>query len=173
MEFSRQEHWNSGLPFPSPGDLPNPGIKPMSLASPALAGRFFCHSATWEALRGRFYFLVCFLGGKGLFVWFGFYHWGRIILAHSRLNTRDSVLVKVQVPVFWDRKSRLEVLQEICLQIYQKFGQFPWCKHEHNVLFQTMTYDITEHRVEERSAQLAFISLRETVPAPYRIQRKV
>jgi len=27
MEFSRQEHWN-GLPFPSPGDLPNPGIKP-------------------------------------------------------------------------------------------------------------------------------------------------
>ena len=32
MEFSRQEYW-SGLPFPSPGDLPNPGIKP---GSPAL-----------------------------------------------------------------------------------------------------------------------------------------
>ena len=31
MEFSRQEYWN-GLPFPSPGDLPNPGIKPWSLA---------------------------------------------------------------------------------------------------------------------------------------------
>ena len=30
MEFSRQEYW-SGLPFPSPGDLPNPGIKPRSL----------------------------------------------------------------------------------------------------------------------------------------------
>ena len=30
MEFSRQEYWN-GLPFPSPGDLPNPGIKPRSL----------------------------------------------------------------------------------------------------------------------------------------------
>ena len=30
MGFSRQEHW-SGLPFPSPGDLPDPGIKPMSL----------------------------------------------------------------------------------------------------------------------------------------------
>ena len=29
MEFSRQEHW-SGLPFPSPGDLPDPGIEPMS-----------------------------------------------------------------------------------------------------------------------------------------------
>ena len=40
MEFSRQENW-SGLPFPTPGDLPDPGIEPMSLASPALAGRFF------------------------------------------------------------------------------------------------------------------------------------
>ena len=39
MEFSRQEYWN-GLPFPIPEDLPNPGIEPMSLASPALAGRF-------------------------------------------------------------------------------------------------------------------------------------
>ena len=35
--FSRQEYW-SGLPFPPPGDLPNPGIEPVS---PALAGRFF------------------------------------------------------------------------------------------------------------------------------------
>ena len=38
--FSRQEYW-SGLPFPSPGDLPDPGIEPISLAFPALAGRFF------------------------------------------------------------------------------------------------------------------------------------
>ena len=48
MGFSRQEYW-SGLPFPSPGDLPDPGIEPTSLASPALAGRFFTTSATWEA----------------------------------------------------------------------------------------------------------------------------
>ena len=40
MGFSRQECW-SGLPFPLPGDLPTPGIKCMSPASPALAGRFF------------------------------------------------------------------------------------------------------------------------------------
>ena len=40
MGFSRQEHW-SGQPCPSPGDLPDPGIKPTSLASPALADRFF------------------------------------------------------------------------------------------------------------------------------------
>ena len=38
--FSRQEYW-SGLPFPSPGDLPDPGIEPESLVSPALAGGFF------------------------------------------------------------------------------------------------------------------------------------
>ena len=36
MEFSRQEYWG-GLPFPSPGDLPDPGIKPMSPVAPALA----------------------------------------------------------------------------------------------------------------------------------------
>ena len=40
MGFSRQGHW-SGLPFPSPGDLPDPGIKLQSLMSPALAGGFF------------------------------------------------------------------------------------------------------------------------------------
>ena len=38
--FPREDYW-SALPFPSPGDLPEPGIKPTSLASPALAGRFF------------------------------------------------------------------------------------------------------------------------------------
>ena len=42
--FSRQEYWNR-LPSPSPGDLPNPGIKPVSLTSPALAGGFFTTSA--------------------------------------------------------------------------------------------------------------------------------
>ena len=40
MEFSRQEYWN-GLPFPPPGDLPDPGIEPTSRASSALAGEFF------------------------------------------------------------------------------------------------------------------------------------
>jgi len=40
MAFSKQEYW-SGLLFPTPGDLPNPGIKPMFHWSPALAGGFF------------------------------------------------------------------------------------------------------------------------------------
>ena len=46
--FSRQEYW-SGLPCSPPGGLPDPGIKPTSLMSPALAGVFFTASATWEA----------------------------------------------------------------------------------------------------------------------------
>ena len=46
--FPRQEFW-SGMPFPHPGDLPNPGIKPVSPMSPALAGGFFITSTTWEA----------------------------------------------------------------------------------------------------------------------------
>ena len=45
MGFSRQECW-SGLPFPSPGDLPDPGMEPGSLTSPALAGGFFTTSTT-------------------------------------------------------------------------------------------------------------------------------
>ena len=39
-EISQAKYW-SGLPCPSPGDLPHPGIKPLSLVSPALAGGFF------------------------------------------------------------------------------------------------------------------------------------
>jgi len=45
MELSRQKYC-SGLPFPSPGDLPDPGIDPVS---PALAGGFFTTGVTWEA----------------------------------------------------------------------------------------------------------------------------
>ena len=48
MGFSRQKYW-SELPFLSPGYLPDPGIEPTSLAPPALAGRFFTTSTTWEA----------------------------------------------------------------------------------------------------------------------------
>ena len=49
MQFPSQEYW-SWLPFPPPGDLPNPGIEPASLVSPASAGGFFTTSAPWEAV---------------------------------------------------------------------------------------------------------------------------
>ena len=45
--FFRQEHW-SGLPYPPPGDLPDPGIEPTSPMTPAWAGGFLTTSATWE-----------------------------------------------------------------------------------------------------------------------------
>ena len=48
MGFPRQQFW-SGLPFPTPGDLPDPGIEPTSLMSPALVGGFFTTSIPWEA----------------------------------------------------------------------------------------------------------------------------
>ena len=56
MKFSKQGYW-SGYPFPTLGNLPNPRIKFVSLASPVLAGRFFTTSATWEA---PLYFLAPF-----------------------------------------------------------------------------------------------------------------
>ena len=49
MGFPMQEYW-TGLPFHSPGDLPDPGIELASLAPPTLAGGFFTSSATREAL---------------------------------------------------------------------------------------------------------------------------
>ena len=52
MGFSRQEYW-SRWSCPPPRDLPDPGMEPASLMSPALAGRFFTTSATWEVPKIR------------------------------------------------------------------------------------------------------------------------
>ena len=56
--FSRQECW-SGLPFPSPGDLPDPVIELVSLMSPAMAGRFFTTSPTWE---DYYIYIIIYMG---------------------------------------------------------------------------------------------------------------
>jgi len=50
MGFSRHEYL-SGLPYSVPGDLPNPGIKPASLTSPALAGGFFIPRFRWGHVK--------------------------------------------------------------------------------------------------------------------------
>ena len=63
--LSRKEYWN-GLPCPPPGDLLAPGIKPSSLTSPALAGRFFTISTTWEAQTSLYVALYILLI---LFLW--------------------------------------------------------------------------------------------------------
>jgi len=49
VEFSRQGYW-SGFPFPSTGDLPNPGIKPAAPMVPALTGRFFTTAPPGKSL---------------------------------------------------------------------------------------------------------------------------
>ena len=54
MGLPRQEYW-IGLPCSPPGDLPYPGTKPTSLTSPALAGRFFTITATWESKMCHFF----------------------------------------------------------------------------------------------------------------------
>ena len=53
MRFSRQEYW-SGLSFPPPGHLPNPGIEPSFPESPALAGRFFTAESPGHMVRSMF-----------------------------------------------------------------------------------------------------------------------
>ena len=57
MGFYRQENW-SGLPCPPPGGLPDPGIKPMSLMSPALAGGLFTSSATILQIKTTMSYLL-------------------------------------------------------------------------------------------------------------------
>ena len=59
MDFSRQEYWD-GLLFPLPEDLPDSVIEPVSLTSPALAGRFFTNSASWEARTNLAFIFKCF-----------------------------------------------------------------------------------------------------------------
>ena len=78
MGFSRQE-CRSGLPFPSTGELPNPGIEPWSLTSPPLAGRFFTTTATGKALvqHGFYFFIIDIAFSPGCNVTFfsGFFYY--------------------------------------------------------------------------------------------------
>ena len=69
MGFPRQEYWNE-LPFPSSGDLPDPGIEPGSLVTPALAGRLSTACATWEAHAMTLFSNKIMIWGTGL----GFQH---------------------------------------------------------------------------------------------------
>ena len=73
--FFRQDYW-SRLPFPPPVDLPNSGIEPTSLASPALAGGFFTTCAIWKALKRGHCGCVDWQTNRGL-PWDRreFYHW--------------------------------------------------------------------------------------------------
>ena len=65
MGFSRQEYW-SRLPFLTAGDFPDSRIEPTSLASPALAGRFFTTAPPGNPCLTPSLILILFLGGEGL-----------------------------------------------------------------------------------------------------------
>ena len=65
MGFYKQEYW-SGLLCPPPGDLPDPGIEPLSLTSPALAGEFFTTSATQKKYRDE---KIAYTSGGGGVGW--------------------------------------------------------------------------------------------------------
>ena len=83
MEFSRQEYW-SGMPFPPPGHLPDPGIEPTSLASPVLMGIFFTTRATWEALVRYYINTECDLHRRRTLLFF--------ILLPLKNNAQDNLL---------------------------------------------------------------------------------
>ena len=88
MGFPRQEYW-SGLPFPSPGHLPDPGIEPASPMSAALVGGCFTTEPMWKRVwswpltRSRrnviFYGVVLLILGECCCLWLSrhFCHWGR------------------------------------------------------------------------------------------------
>ena len=67
MGFSRQEYLG-GLPCPPPGHLPDLGIKPLPLMSPALADGFFMTSTTWEAPQSSSYINNVCLVGNFIFI---------------------------------------------------------------------------------------------------------
>ena len=60
MGFPRQEYLN-GLPFPTPGDLPNPEIKPMSPASPALASGFFNTEPPGKPIKSVYIYIYMYV----------------------------------------------------------------------------------------------------------------
>ena len=73
MQFARQEYW-SGLPFPSPGDLLDPGIKLASLVSPALADGFFTTSTTSREGNGTPLQYSCLENPTGRGAWWAAVH---------------------------------------------------------------------------------------------------
>ena len=104
MGFPRQEDW-SGLPFPSPGDLPDPGTKPVSPALQVfscIAGRL---STTEPAGKPKFYYLDG-LNIKDI--------WQLLILWHRRMMIRPDIY-RFRVKTAWDT-----------LGLYQLFLKQNW-----------------------------------------------
>ena len=116
--FSRQEYW-SGLPFPPSGDLPNPGIEPMS---PVLAGRYFTTEPPGTSLRGLQEHVKC------LTLW-----WSAKIMLAIIFNT--ITCCRRLLRVLWTaRRSKRSILKKInpeyslegLILKLQHFGYLMW-----------------------------------------------
>ena len=99
MEFSRQEFW-SGLPFPSPGDLPNPGIKP---TFPALASGFFTTREAGASVCGRIisHCLPVFLARES--------HGQKSLVGYSPWGLKESDTTEQLTPAIWASQVALMV----------------------------------------------------------------
>ena len=91
------------MPFPIPGDLPNPGIELASLSFPALTGRFFTSSATWEALLST----ILLHGYTTVYLpidkYFGCFQFGAIVNSfykHSCTSCFVNLSLHIVFPVF-------------------------------------------------------------------------
>ena len=103
MGFSRQEYW-SGLPFPSAGDLPDPGTELMSPASPALASGFLYYWATWESLLNIYVPLLRWVKEEEFLVWL----W--CLKSQSTSNTGNSE-ERTQSQTQWHSNALITALQ--------------------------------------------------------------
>ena len=115
MGFSRQEYWN-GLQCTPPRDLPDPGIKPMSLMSPALAGGFFTTTITWEALiwdqiSDYIFFITLAYKEK---------YWGTTKL---KLSLRSKILLHNETKWTWPR----QLIVNTCLLLLSHFSRVQLC----------------------------------------------
>ena len=101
--FSRQEYW-SELPFPTPGDLPDLGIEPASLSFPALTGRFFTSSTTWEALLSTILLHGYITVYLPIDKYFGCFQFGTIVNSfykHSCTGCFVNLSLHIVFPIFW------------------------------------------------------------------------
>jgi len=129
--FTRQEYW-SGLPFPSPRDLPNPGIKPTSLA---LAGEFFTAEPPGKPI---YIYTLYYRKGRGTRDQIVNIHWITEKQESSR-KTSTSALLTMPKPLtvwitincgkFWKRweyQTTWSASWEICMQVRKQQLEWTW-----------------------------------------------
>ena len=132
VEFSRQKYW-SGLQFPSPGDLPDPEIKPESPASQALAGRFFTREPSGKTpvfperfnLRVNIKDLYIALCHPSVSIW---YNWEAFVKAEYILK-RQMLTFFFPLPwtehYFQSKNYRLALLQATAANPNNRFPSSP------------------------------------------------